>query len=58
MDAGYSASPAARARNVRLLIFPELVIACLGVNIFLGLYTGLRISEMFRFRSLLKKTES
>ena len=31
-------------------VFPELLITLLGVSIFLGRYTGLRLVELWRFR--------
>lgn len=41
-----------------ILAYPELVILTLFINIFLGKWVGLRISEYFRFRELRKFRKS
>jgi len=33
-----------------VLVFPELLLFCVGVNLLLGMYTGLRWTEYLRFR--------
>jgi hypothetical protein len=35
-----------------LLVFPELLLIAVGLNILIGTYTGLRLSELLRFRHL------
>lgn len=37
-----------------VIVFPELLLVLLGVNIALGRYTGYRISELTRFREIAK----
>ena len=34
------------------LVFPELLLVCVGINLIVGLYTGLRLTELIRFRHL------
>lgn len=41
-----------------ILSYPELVLLTIIINIALGKWTGLRLSEYFRFKSLLKKSKS
>jgi hypothetical protein len=38
-----------------VLMFPELLLLCIAANLLLGLYTGLRLKELVRFRMLLRK---
>ncbi|MFA6917313.1 MAG: 7TM domain-containing protein [Candidatus Gracilibacteria bacterium] len=40
-----------------MITYPEIIFILLGVNIFLGKWTGLRISERIRFREVLKHIE-
>ena len=37
-----------------MFVFPELVLTLLGLVILLGRYSGYRVSELFRFRALVK----
>lgn len=39
-----------------LLSFPWIILLTLPINFFFGKWTGLRLNEYFRFRSLLKKS--
>ncbi|MCB9025931.1 MAG: hypothetical protein H6625_06410 [Bdellovibrionaceae bacterium] len=41
-----------------LIIFnnPELLLITIGLNVFIGSYTGFRLNEFFRFKEILKKT--
>lgn len=39
-----------------LFAFPELIIAMIGVLLLIGRYTGLRLTEIFRFKELTKKS--
>lgn len=41
-----------------ILSYPELVLLTIVINIVLGKWTGLRLSEYFRFKSLLKKSKT
>ena len=34
------------------LVFPELLLLCVGVNLLIGIYTGMRWTEYIRFRLL------
>ncbi len=47
--------PLLRSENATYLMFsfPELVVAIMGALIWVGGYTGYRVSELFRFRTLL-----
>ncbi len=38
-----------------IFVFPELLFFLLGVTLLLGRYTGYRLTELWRFRALLKK---
>jgi hypothetical protein len=38
--------------QLTFFVYPELLAAVAAVQIFLGRYTGYRLSELFRFRSL------
>jgi len=38
-----------------ILAYPWIIILTLPINIFLGKWTGLRVTEYLRFRSILKK---
>jgi hypothetical protein len=40
-----------------MLATPELVILCLGLDVLLGRYTGLRFTEYIRFRDIIKESE-
>jgi len=40
------------------LVFPELLLACISINLLIGVYTGLRLTEYFRFKTLIPGTES
>ena len=42
---------------INLIIFnhPELLFLTIGLNVFIGSYTGFRLSEFFRFKELLQK---
>jgi len=37
-----------------ILAYPELILLTVGVNVFLGRWTGLRLVEYFRFREVFK----
>jgi hypothetical protein len=39
-----------------MFAFPELLIVILGICLWMGRYTGYRISELFRFRDFNKST--
>lgn len=39
-------------------VFPELLLIVLSANLLLGRYTGYRLSELWRFRALLKDTKT
>lgn len=41
-----------------LLGYPELILLCIVINIFLGRWTGIRLMEYFRFRKVIKHVES
>ncbi len=41
-----------------LLGYPEIIIICFVINIFLGKWTGLRLMEYFRFRKVIKHVRS
>ncbi len=40
-----------------VISYPEVVILCIPINILLGRWTGLRLSEYIRFRNLLRYTQ-
>jgi hypothetical protein len=48
---GYIMATSVPARNL-VILWPELVLLTVPVNLLLGRYFGLRLSEVFRFKSL------
>jgi hypothetical protein len=38
--------------QMTFFVYPELILTVAGLQILLGRYTGYRLSELFRFRSL------
>ena len=43
-------------RNL-MITYPEIIFLLLGINAFLGRWTGLRVLERFRFREVLRHIE-
>ena len=35
-----------------MFVFPELLLVILGISLWMGRYTGYRLSELFRFREM------
>jgi hypothetical protein len=40
-----------------MFTFPELTFCCMGVLVWIGGYTGYRISDLLRFRALARDSE-
>jgi hypothetical protein len=38
-----------------VLVFPQLLLVCVGLNLLMGVYTGMRVTELFRFKMLLQE---
>jgi hypothetical protein len=38
-----------------VLVFPQLLLVCVGLNLLVGVYTGMRVTELFRFKMLLQE---
>lgn len=45
------------AIKVILLSYPELILLLIPINFFIGKFTGLRITEYFRFKEIIKSVE-
>ena len=46
------------ALQALILAFPELFLGVIALNLWIGNWTGLRVSEMLRFRSLYAAEEA
>jgi hypothetical protein len=57
MSASYAAMDSLALQAI-VLSFPEVMLGVVALNIWLGTWTGLRISELFRYRSIIFGTTS